>query len=402
MNAYKYIIIGGGMTADAAAKGIREVDTDGSIAIFSSEPVPPYYRPPLSKSLWLNESANPDSISCGTNEQQVDLFCDTTVVQLNPQEHQLRTNEGEMYEYERLLLATGGRPRKLDIDTDDGSIMYYRTLDDYIKLSLALEPDRHIVLIGGGFIGMELASALKQNNMRITMIFPELHLGRRILPSSLSQQLTEYYQQHGVTIHAEAKPISMQRRDDGICEVLLNDNTSLVADLVVAGVGIQPSIELAVAAGLEVDNGIHVDEQGRTHVDDLFAAGDVANFYNATLDQRMRVEHADNATSMGKLVGRNMAGKAEAYNTMPFFYSDFFDLGYEAVGNVDTSLDTFTLLEDVTDKGPIFYMDGDKVKGVTMWNCFGHIDEARELISAARSTSHEELKRWAENTLEQK
>ncbi|HWC59198.1 MAG TPA: FAD-dependent oxidoreductase, partial [Verrucomicrobiae bacterium] len=164
------------------------------------------------------------------------------------------------------------------------------------------------------------------------------------------------------------------------------------ADGVVAGLGIEPSTDLAAKAGLKVENGIIVDAFLQTSVPDVFAAGDVASFHNPALDQRLRVEHEDNANTMGKMAGRNMAGKREPYDHLPFFYSDLFDLGYEAVGELDSKLEIVVDWKTENREGVIYYLREGRVRGVLLWNTWGQVDNARELISSKRVYGASDLK----------
>jgi NADPH-dependent 2,4-dienoyl-CoA reductase/sulfur reductase-like enzyme len=219
------------------------------------------------------------------------------------------------------------------------------------------------------------------NASSVTMVFPEPGIGARILPASLSAFVTDYYRGKGVDVRAGGSVTGIERTE-GVVRVSTGDGRTLDADVVVAGLGIEPSTELAAAAGLPVENGISVDEAGRVggHAD-VFAAGDVARFPVAALGSAMRVEHEDHAKSHGRLVGRNMAGSDERYEHLPFFYSDLFDLAYEAVGELDARRETVADWEEPNRKGVIYYLDADRhPRGVLLWNVFGRLDAAREQI----------------------
>jgi NADPH-dependent 2,4-dienoyl-CoA reductase/sulfur reductase-like enzyme len=215
------------------------------------------------------------------------------------------------------------------------------------------------------------------------MVFPEPGIGARILPASLSAFVTDYYRGKGVDVRAGGS-VTVIERTEGVVRVSTGDGRTLDADVVVAGLGIEPSTELAAAAGLPVENGISVDEAGRVggHAD-VFAAGDVARFPVAALGGAMRVEHEDHAKSHGRLVGRNMAGSDERYEHLPFFYSDLFDLAYEAVGELDARHETVADWEETNRKGVIYYLDANRhPRGVLLWSVFGRLDAARDQIRA--------------------
>ena len=376
-----HLIVGGGMTADAACKGIRDLDPDGKILLVGDDPHPPYARPPLSKALWKGDDE--DSVWLGTTDLDVDLRLGRRIVELDLEARTARDDQGETYAYERLLLATGGRPRKLPFGGDE--VVYYRTFDDYKQLRSLAADGASVLVIGGGFIGSEIAAALAMNDCAVTMIFPEPGIGARIFPAELSAALVDYYRERGVTVLPGATVTGIEW--DGAGRVTLEDGRVLETDAVVAGLGIEPGTELAEKAGLPLSNGIVVDGFGQVGGrEDVFAAGDVARFPVPALDGEMRVEHEDHAKSHGRQVGANMAGAGQPYEHLPFFYSDLFDLGYEAVGELDSRLETLTELGELGEKGLVYYLDGDRrPRGVLLWNQFGRVDEARELIRAGAS-----------------
>ncbi|MGH7136839.1 MAG: NAD(P)/FAD-dependent oxidoreductase, partial [Pirellulales bacterium] len=325
MSDYKYLIVGGGMTAAAAVDGIRETDAKSAIGIISAEAHAPYNRPPLSKGLWKGKPL--EKIWRHTPKQNVTLHLGRTARELDPNGKRVTDDEGMAYGYEKLLLATGGSPRRLMFGGDE--ILYFRTLDDYQRLRELCAKGEQFAVIGGGFIGSEIAAALATNGKRVTMVFPEAGICSRIFPRELSDFLNGYYRVNGVEIVAEKMIAGLEMRD-GQAVLKVRDahdqrEEELVADAVVAGIGIRPNVELAQAAGLDVKNGILVDASLRTSHPDVYAAGDVANFHNPLLDQRLRVEHEDNANTMGRLAGQAMAGQAVTYDHLPFFYSDLFD-----------------------------------------------------------------------------
>jgi 3-phenylpropionate/trans-cinnamate dioxygenase ferredoxin reductase component len=376
MQHTRYLIVGGGLTADGACKGIREVDPDGTIMLVGEEPHAPYSRPPLSKALWKGEAEN--TIWRGTEELGVDLRLGRRIVTLELQERVATDAEGQCYHYERLLLATGGRPRRLPFGDD---VIYFRTLDDFRRLRMLADVGSRFVVIGGGFIGSEIAAALALNGCPVTMVFPEPGIAARIFPGELSTRLNDYYRNRGVELLPGASVAGIERD-----RITLGDGRTLEADAVVAGIGIEPNVELAAEAGLPVTNGIVVDALGRVGGRaDVFASGDVARFPVPALGGELRVEHEDHAKSHGRRVGANMAGAAEPYDHLPFFYSDLFDLGYEAVGELDSRLQTIVELGELGDEGLVYYLDDDgRPRGVLLWNLFGHVDEARELIQAGQ------------------
>jgi 3-phenylpropionate/trans-cinnamate dioxygenase ferredoxin reductase subunit len=372
---FRYVLVGGGMTAAAAAKGIRELDADGSIGLVGAELNPPYARPPLSKGLWTGKDES--SIWRGTEEQGVELLLGRTVVSLDLEARRVADDRGESHGYEKLLLATGGTPRMLP--SASGEVVYFRTLDDYRRLREVAGEGRRVVVIGGGFIGSEVAAALQGEGCAVTIVFPERGIGARIFPAELASFVNGYYVEKGV----EVLPGELvETVEPGA--VRLGSGRTLDAELVVAGLGIVPNDELAAAAGLATEDGIVVDDRGRAGRDDVFSAGDVARFPATALGVATRVEHENHAVSQGKQVGRNMAGADEPYDHLPFFYSDLFELGYEAVGETDPQLRTIAEWAEPNRKGVVAYLDdASRPRGFLLWDVWGKVDPATQLIRAA-------------------
>ena len=384
---FKYVIVGGGMTAAAAASGIRKVDSEGPICIIGDDPHPPYDRPPLSKGLWKDKKL--ESIWRAIDMPGLELRTGRRAHSLDTQKNCIVDQDGLELTFDRLLLATGGTPRRLKPDVE--GIIYYRTLDDYQYLRSLTEKRDHFFIIGGGFIGSEIAAALAMNGKRVTMAFPEDAIGARVYPADLAQFLNGFYREKGVEVLPGEMIASAAKTDKGY-SLETRSGKKIAADGVVAGLGIVPNVELADKANLEVDNGIVVNEFLRTRCPNIYAAGDAANFYNPALNRRMRVEHEDNANTMGDAAGRAMAGNPQPYHHLPFFYSDLFDLGYEAVGELDSQLETFADWKEPNREGVIYYLRAGRVRGVLLWNVWGQVDKARELIAEPGPFRPEDLK----------
>jgi len=374
---YDYLIIGAGMTADAAAKAIRKADADASIGMVGNESQAPYERPPLTKALWKGDKPV-DSIDLGTDRSGAVLHLQRRIEALDRDDRSARDDRGDIYRYRRLLLATGATPRKLPFASE--RVINYRTLDDYLALRRYAVPGAKIAVVGGGFIGSEIAASLSAVGCQVTMLFPGASLGAGRFPAALAKFVDGYYRERGVVLTPGIKVVDGKVDADGV-EVALSDGTTCRADAVVAGLGVTPNTALAEHAGLRVDNGIIVDEHLRSSDADIFAAGDVANFHNAALDLRQRVEHENAAISMGGHAGRAMTGATEAYTLLPYFYSDLFDLGYEAVGLLDDRLDVVENWTVPYREGVVYYIDNGRVRGVLLWNVWGQVDAARELIA---------------------
>jgi 3-phenylpropionate/trans-cinnamate dioxygenase ferredoxin reductase subunit len=389
MPDYRYLIIGGGMTADAAARGIRELDSSGSIGIVGAEQDPPYARPPLSKALWKGDAL--DSIWKHTEETGAEVHLGRSVTRLDAERKTAKDDKGTSYGFEQVLLATGGSPRKLPFGGDN--IIYYRSVRDYHRLRELAAQKKRIAVIGGGFIGSEIAAALAMSGCPVTMMFPEPGIGARVFPADLSAFLVDYYREKGVDVRPEDSAIDVVRHGSHV-EISTRAGAHLTVDAVVAGIGIAPNVELATGAGLQLDDGIVVDERLHATYDHVFAAGDVARFHNPALGTRMRVEHEDNAVTMGGAAGRSMAGDETPYTHLPFFYSDLFELGYEAVGEMDPRTEIVADWKEQFRTGVIYYVTDGKVRGVLLWNVCGQVDMARLLIGESEPMQASDLKGW--------
>jgi NADPH-dependent 2,4-dienoyl-CoA reductase/sulfur reductase-like enzyme len=213
------------------------------------------------------------------------------------------------------------------------------------------------------------------------MVFPDDSIGARIYPSRLSEFLSDYFREKGIIV-LNGEKVQGLKKEKGRFTLTTENNKTLSADAVVAGIGIKPEIELAKSLGLNIDNGIVVNEQLHATLPDIFAAGDVANFYSAVLGVRRRVEHEDNANTMGAMAGRNMAGAKEKYEYLPYFYSDLFDLGYEAVGEFGSGMNIVEDWKEPCRQGVVYYLKAGRVRGVLLWNTWGQVNVARALINS--------------------
>ena len=400
---YRYLLVGGGMASDSAARGIRERDSVGSIGIVGVDKDAPVSRPDLSKSLWTEPEFTFEKVWLNTAEDTgATLHLGTRAIDLDRVSKSITADSGDVFHYEKLLLATGGVPRLLDFPDDD-RVIYYRTVDDYRRLRNWAGGDRHVVVIGGGFIGTEIAASLVQNETAVTLIYSDETLGGSTFPSDLSARLEKKYRDAGVELIASSRvERGFATGDDLLIEIPSGD--VITADAVVIGLGVTPEIELAESAGLTIGDGVIVDQTLQTSDPSIWAAGDIANYPDAILGQ-VRIEHVDNATEMGRQAGRNLAGAGEPYDHTPLFYSDLFDDGYEAVGTLRAHL---RMIEDWIEadgsgdgsgarkSGVVYYWDDDHpdsptgaVVGVLLWNMDGGSDEAREIIASPPSDPNE-------------
>lgn len=383
---YDYVIVGGGVTADSAARGIRELDPSGSIAILGDEADPPYERPPLSKDLWRDPDGHLPFL--GTDEAtDAQVHTSARVTSLDRHERTVQVDD-DLYGYRALLLATGGRPRELNLGPSQ-EVIYFRTVGDYHR-ARALA-GRDVVVVGGGYVGTELAAGLALAGSSVTLLTPDGEIGARTYPPGVARRIRQEFEAHGVTVRAGTRARWLEHSTVGTVTVHAQTGetpVSLSADGVVLGLGIEPNAELAQAAGLPVSDGVVVDRYLRTVDPAIFAAGDVASYPDAILGRR-RVEHVDQARASGTAAGRAMAASLtgaplEPYTHTPFFYSDIFDLGYEAVGTLDAGA---TLVEDWAapdETGVVYYTRDASLVGVLLWNVWDSTDAARALLSRYR------------------
>ena len=394
MEPYKYVIIGGGIAGQRASDGIRKVDTEGSIALVTRERHPPYQRPPLSKG-YLRGEQGLDKVYLKEDTHYVqigvEVISGVRASSIDTAERSVMLEDGKVLGYRKLLLATGGLAFRLPIPGNDlQGVSTLRTVDDSDAIREAADPGKRALVMGGSFIGSEVAASLAQRGLSVTMVFPEARPLERIAPEELSSLVRADYEGRGVRI----LPGTWARSLEGSARVeraVLNSGDTPAADLVVMGVGIRLDTELARDAGLELADrdAVVVDESLRTSDPNIYAAGDIAAWPDPTFGKRLRVEHWDVARRQGLRAGRNMAGEEKPYAALPYFNSDLFDLSFEAWGDL-TAWDQ-TVLRGSLEQGSfaIYYFDEGKMVGVL---AAGRPNEERGLMQTlvrARPTFEE-------------
>lgn len=343
MSASKYIILGGGMVAGYAAKeAVSRGIGSGELRIVSADDALPYERPPLSKT-FLSGKDTEAAISINTpewyREHGIDVRLNTTIDALDLKKRRLHAASGESFEFETLLIATGARARKLEIPgSDSPGLFYLRSLDDSRKIRARAADAKSAVVVGGGFIGMEVASVLARKGIETTLLIREDRVWSRVFAPPMSQFFEGYYASRGVRLVKNESIASLQSGSG--MQVLLAGGRKLSCDMVVAGVGAAPVTELFSGSGLAVQNGIIVDEYLETNQPGVFAAGDVANYPDKIFDKRRRVEHWDNAVSQGQHWAAVIRGQRQPFVHVPYFFSDIFDLSYELWGDSEGATQT--------------------------------------------------------------
>ncbi|MDF2579761.1 MAG: FAD-dependent oxidoreductase [Microbacterium sp.] len=387
------------MVADAAARGIREIDDNATIGILSADVDEPYTRPALSKKLWTDPDFTWDQVPLGTAEDtRADIRLKAVVTEIDRDGRTVLVGDGERVGYRRLLLATGSRPHEVDAPDSD-RVLFFRSAEDYRRLRELATEARRIVVVGGGYIGAELAAGLVQNDVEVDLVFPSRTLGDGTFPPQLADRYEGLFRDAGVRLVAGRRVDEVVAGEsdadgpDAVLDVVLDDGSRLRGDAVVLGLGVSPVTDLAEQAGLTVDDGVVVDESLATSDDAIWAAGDIASYPDRLLG-RTRVEHVDNAQEMGRAAGRSMAGSGEAYRHTPYFYSQVFGVRWEAVGTLDPDLDTLVVEVGDDEAGArtvVYYRDESGAPvGVLLWNVADATDAARLVLAEAPTDEAEQ------------
>ncbi len=333
----RYLIVGGGLAAARAVEGIREVDPDGPITVVTAEPHLPYERPPLSKGVLLESDEASSAIPHDADwyaGQNTTVITGDAVTAIDPTVRTVTLASEQQLGWDRLLLATGSSVRRLSVPGDDlAGVHYLRTLDDSLALLDTIRAGGNLVVVGAGWIGLEVASAARQHGCRVTVIDPQPAPLLAVMGERVGGWFADLHRSHGVEFRL-GTGVDRFEGEDAVTGVVTSDGEALPADAVVVGVGIRPNTELAQAAGVDVDNGVVTDEHLRTSLADVWAAGDVANWFSPLLGTHLRVEHWANAHDSGFDAGRSMAGAEVTYDPVPFFFSDQYDAGLEYAGHV--------------------------------------------------------------------
>lgn len=330
-----FLLIGGGLASAQAARSISEAGAAGRVMIVAGEPELPYNRPPLSKG-YLQGKETRESIFVKPrafwDEQRVEIVTGRAATALDRAAHSVALDDGSVIGYGKLLLATGSEPRRLNLPGAGlNGIYYLRTVADSTAIREAAAGAKRAVILGGGFIGTEVAASLAMAGVDVTLLLGEDVLLRRQIGPAAGKYLMRYFEAKGVKFVVKAQTESFTGGSAGGIEaVRLRDGREIACDMAVVGVGVTPRTALAGAAGLEVDNGVVVDRHLRSSDPDIFAAGDVANFVDGRYGHRFRIEHWDHARASGKTAGLNMSGQDQPFDHLHYFYSDLFDLNLEA------------------------------------------------------------------------
>jgi NADPH-dependent 2,4-dienoyl-CoA reductase/sulfur reductase-like enzyme len=337
MNESRFVILGGGMVAGNAAKQLVELGLkSGELAILSADTSVPYERPPLSKGFLAGKDTE-DSIRINPEDfyrkHGIEIRLGCEIAGVDSKQKRLSLKSGGEFGFNKLIVATGARPRILDIPGAKlRGLHYLRSLDDSKSIRAAAGNVKRAVVIGGGFIGMEVAAVLAQKKIEVTMILSDDRIWKRFFSPQMSSFFEAYYQARGVRFIKGAK-LKELRGDAAVTSAVLADGQAITCEMVVAGIGVLPVTEILANNGIEVGDGVMVNEYLESSRPDVYAAGDVANYQDVLFGKRRRVEHWDNAVSQGQYCARALMGERTPFRHVPYFFSDVFDLSYEYWGD---------------------------------------------------------------------
>lgn len=365
------IIIGAGQAAGQAAASLRQEGFEGAITIIGDEAQPPYQRPPLSKAYLSGELpmervlVRPEKFYADKN---VELHTNTRVASIDRAAKSVTTDDGTVFEYEKLLIATGSRPRKLNIPGSDlTGIHYLRTVDDVDGIREAMQTAKRLCIVGGGYIGLEVAAVAAKAGLEVTVLEMESRILQRVTTPEMSEFYHALHTERGVNLMVNTG-VSGFAGDGAVSEVLCGDETRVAADLVIVGIGIVPNIELADAAGIACDNGITVDDHCQTSDPDIYAAGDCTNHPNPILGRRLRLESVPNAMEQARVASANMLGGDKVYAAVPWFWSDQYELKLQMVGFSSDGDESVVRGDKAANQFAVFYLKEGKVVAVDAVN----------------------------------
>ncbi|WP_445489861.1 NAD(P)/FAD-dependent oxidoreductase [Rhodopseudomonas sp. RCAM05734] len=388
------LIIGASYAGVQAAISAREAGYQAPIRIVADEADLPYQRPPLSKGFLSGSVAHSNLILRGADffaAQRIDMTLGHRAIRIDRDARCVELQGGERLTYDTLLIATGSRARKLAIPGHDrDGISYLRTLDDAVDLKRRLDAARSVVIVGGGFIGLEVAATAAKAGKTVTLIEAASRLLERAVSPLISNYLRDLHQGHGVDIRFNETAVRIDDGPDSAHDVVCGDGSSVHGNLIVAGIGGIANDELASQAGIHCSNGIDVDDCGRTDVPGIYAAGDCSNHYNRLVGRRVRLESVQNATDQGKAVGAAIAGKSEPNDSVPRFWSDQYDAKLQIVGLSAPS--DVAVIRGAIEQGKfsVFYYRGTTLTAVDSINRPGDQMIARRLIAASQSPTPEQ------------
>ena len=379
------IIIGASHAAAQASVSLRQGGYEGIITVIGDEPDLPYHRPPLSKDFLSGNKALDDILirpASGYEAADIEMKLGTRVEAIDRAAKTVVTDAGETLSYDKLVLTTGARIRRLPVPGEDLDGVYYlRDTKDVRAIKTEVKAGRKAVIIGGGYIGLETAASLKKQNMDVTVLEAMPRILQRVTAPIMSEFYKRIHSEEGVNILEGVMASAIEKTNKGL-RVQTSCEQSFDADIVIIGIGVIPNIELAEAAGLETGNGIEVNEFCQSSDPDIYAAGDVTWHYNPIYERHIRLESVPNATEQGKVVANHINGKPKPYNSLPWFWSDQFDLKLQIAG-LSEGYDDIVIRGDIDNSRSFaaFYFKGEKLLAVDA------VNSPREFMLARMSLS---------------
>ena len=386
----KIVIIGAGHAGVQAAVSLREEGFEGKITLISEENDLPYQKPPLSKGYLQGKQSAEAIIFRSENyysSNKIDLKLGVKILQINPNNNSIQTIDGQNIEYSHLILATGASNRKLNIEgAENTEILYLRTLTDAKLIEQKLETAEKIAIIGGGFIGLELAALAQEKGKKVSVIEAQSRLMERVLPAVISEVFQQTHEQNGVEIFLNTFTESIQEKN-----IITKCGKKIEADLILAGIGVIPEMSLAASAGIKCENGFLVNEFQQTSIPNIYAIGDCANHFNIFAQKNIRLESVQNAVDQAKVAANHILGKSEPYNAVPWFWTFQYNLKLQMAG-ISTGFDRYIVRGDVNSgKFSVYYFKNNKLIAVDSLNKAAEHLNARKLLNTQIYPTDEQI-----------
>ena len=371
----KILILGGGQTAVYAASEFRKHNKESIVTIFSEEDYLPYERPPLSKDFLMNKKKEDEFLFFSDNffEEQNVNFINNKITKVDFKNKSVFSNDNSEFSYDKLLIATGSINRQLRVNDEiDNKIFYLRNLDDANKIKDKISKVSNIAIIGGGFIGLEIASSLNQQNKSVSLIEISNQLMGRIIPSQIANLVKREHEKNGNKLYIDSKIKNINKIDESY-KILLENNITIEAEMIIGGIGSLPTLDLFYETDLELENGILTNEFCETSIKDVYAAGDVSNFYHPIYKKNIRLESYQHAQNHGIIAGKNIAGIKSEYISVPWMWSDQFNLNIQLTGLCDDYDEVVERGNSIENGIIYFFLKNEKIYGACGLGLMGKI-----------------------------
>jgi len=371
----KILILGGGQTAVYAASEFRKHNKESIVTIFSEEDYLPYERPPLSKDFLMNKKKEDEFLFFSDNffEEQNVNFINNKITKVDFKNKLVFSNDNSEFSYDKLLIATGSINRQLRVNDEiDNKIFYLRNLDDAKKIKDKISKVSNIAIIGGGFIGLEIASSLNQQNKSVSLIEISKQLMGRIIPSQIANLVKDEHEKKGNQLYIDSKIKNIKKTDESY-KILLENDITIEVEMIIGGIGSLPTLDLFYESDLEIENGILTNEFCETSIKDVYAAGDVSNFYHPIYKKNIRLESYQHAQNQGIIAGKNIAGIKSEYISVPWMWSDQFNLNIQLTGLCDDYDEVVERGNSIENGIIYFFLKNEKIYGACGLGLMGKI-----------------------------